>query len=105
MSVARRRRAAARLRERLGVAVLYAGEANGYTLGSATGQAFRRYAESVSQNRVLNKHNGGGTMKSTKTVLIAIGLMLVCGLAWSQTAAPAPAPARGARLPQANWWS
>ena len=38
----------------------------------------------------------GGTMKSTKTVLIAVGLMLACGPAWSQTAAPAPAPARGA---------
>src|SRR5438552_18408925 len=61
--------------------------------------------KAFSQNGVLNKHNGGGTMKSTKTVLIAIGLMLVCGLAWSQTAAPAPAPARGARVPQATWWS
>ena len=44
-------------------------------------------------------------MKSTKTVLIAVGLMLACGPAGSQTAAPAPAPARGARVPQANWWS
>lgn len=44
-------------------------------------------------------------MKSTKTVLIAVGLMLACGPAWSQTAAPAPAPARGARVPEANWWS
>src|SRR5580704_6217058 len=44
-------------------------------------------------------------MKSTKTVLIAVGLMLACGPAWSQEAAPAPAPARGARVPQTNWWS
>ena len=41
-------------------------------------------------------------MKSTKAVWIAVGLMLGCGPAWSQTAAPASAPARG---PQANWWS
>ena len=46
-------------------------------------------------------------MKSTKTVLIAVGLMLACDPAWSQAAAPAPAPApaRGTRVPQANWWS
>jgi hypothetical protein len=42
-------------------------------------------------------------MKSTKTVLIAVGLTLACGPAWSQEAAPAPA--RGTRVPQANWWS
>ena len=41
-------------------------------------------------------------MKSTKAVLIAVGLMLACGPAWCQSAAPASAPARG---PQANWWS
>jgi len=34
-------------------------------------------------------------MKSTNTVLIAVGLMLACAPAWSQSAAPAPA----------NWWS
>ena len=34
-------------------------------------------------------------MKSTKTVLIAVGLMLACGPTWSQEAAPAPA--RGTR--------
>jgi len=34
-------------------------------------------------------------MKSTKTVLIAVGLMLACGPAWSQTAAPAPARVPG----------
>ncbi len=45
-------------------------------------------------------------MKSRKRVLIAVGLMLGCGPAWSQTAAPAPpAPARGARVDEANWWS
>jgi len=44
-------------------------------------------------------------MKSTKTVLIAVGLMLVCGRAWPQAAAPAQAPARGAHAPQENWWS
>src|SRR5215831_3602002 len=41
-------------------------------------------------------------MKSMNAVLIAVGLMLACGPARSQTAAPASAPARG---PQANWWS
>src|SRR5271168_5424326 len=42
-------------------------------------------------------------MKFMKTVLIAVGLMLARGPAWSQTAAPAPA--LGARVPQTNWWS
>src|SRR5256885_333671 len=44
-------------------------------------------------------------MKSTKTVLIAVGLMLTCGPAWPQAVAPAPAPALGTRVPEANWWS
>ncbi|HTA67221.1 MAG TPA: hypothetical protein VK776_03045 [Bryobacteraceae bacterium] len=44
-------------------------------------------------------------MKSTKTVLMAVGLMLACGPAWSQAAAPPPAPAPGTRASQANWWS
>ncbi len=38
-------------------------------------------------------------MKSTKTVLIAVGLILACGSAWSQSSAPAPAAARGAGAP------